>query len=147
MLSWPEAIQQDKYKTRAQRFPIEAPVRYRAGGDVAWGEGATVNISRSGVLFRAEKEIEPKTMLEMRIVFPSEITGNGPANILCWGRSSAKNASTLRAPPQRLPPQSSSTVSSTRSRWHLVPYPMRPVGYGHFCPARLVFRLLFIKSN
>ena len=24
-------------------------------------------------------------MLEIRIVFPSQITGDGPANILCWG--------------------------------------------------------------
>jgi hypothetical protein len=70
---------------RAQRFPIETPMRYRQGGQMAWSEGATVNISRSGVLFRAEQEIEPKTMLEMRITFPSEITGSVPANIGCWG--------------------------------------------------------------
>lgn len=87
MLTSPEATQQDaaKYKPRAQRFPIQAPLRYRASGEIAWSEGATVNLSRSGVLFRAEQEIEPKTMLEMRIVFPREITGDGPANILCWG--------------------------------------------------------------
>jgi len=86
VLTRPEGMQQNAYKPRAQRFPIEAPLRYRVGGELAWNEGATVNISRSGVLFWAEKEIEPKTMLEMLIVFPSELTGNGPASILCWGR-------------------------------------------------------------
>jgi hypothetical protein len=85
LLSSREAIEQDKHKSRAQRFPIEAPLRYRAGGEFAWTEGATVNISRSGILFRAEKEIPPRTMLQMRIMFPSELTGYGRASILCWG--------------------------------------------------------------
>jgi hypothetical protein len=79
------ATERDKYKPRAQRFPIEAPLRYRIGGDSSWTKSATVNISRSGILFRAEKEIPAKTMLQMRIVFPSELTGYGPASILCWG--------------------------------------------------------------
>ena len=90
------AIELDKYKQRAQRFPIEAPLRYRTGGDTAWTKGATVNISRSGILFWAETEIPPRTMLQMRIVFPSELTGYGPASILCWGpvvRNECPNAS------------------------------------------------------
>ena len=79
------AIERDKHKQRAQRFPIEAPLRYRTGGVTAWTKGATVNISRSGVLFRAENEIPPRTILQMRILFPSELTGYGPVSILCWG--------------------------------------------------------------
>ena len=86
MPTLPEAMQQDKCKPRAQRFPIETPVRYRASGAVVWTEGVTLNISRSGVLFRAEKEIASMAMLEIRIVFPSKITGNGPVSILCCGR-------------------------------------------------------------
>jgi len=81
-----ESAKQDEHKPRAQRFPIAAPLRCRTGGELAWIGGATVNISRSGVLFLAERGIEPRTMLQMRIILPSELTGNGPASILCWGR-------------------------------------------------------------
>ena len=59
--------------------------RYRIGGESAWMEGTTINISRSGILFRAQKEIAPRTMLQMRIVFPSELTGYGPVSIVVLG--------------------------------------------------------------
>ena len=85
MLTSPEAIEREGYKPRAQRFPIEARFRYHIGGEPVWMEGTTVNISRSGILFRAQKEIAPRTMLQMRIVFPSKLTGYGPVSIVCWG--------------------------------------------------------------
>lgn len=44
-----------------------------------------MNISRSGVFFRAEKEVGLKTVLEMRILFPIDVVGEAPANVLCWG--------------------------------------------------------------
>jgi hypothetical protein len=69
LLSSREATEQEEHKSRAQRFPIEAPLRYRAEEESAWTEGATVNISRSGILFRAEKEIPPRTILQMEISF------------------------------------------------------------------------------
>ena len=70
---------------RARRFPIQTPFEYRPSGDPEWLTGETVNISRSGVLFRAGKKLEPETMLEMHIVFPGEITGGDPVNVHCWG--------------------------------------------------------------
>jgi hypothetical protein len=73
------------YQPRAERFPIRTPLRYRASGESDWCEGTTLNISRSGVFFRAEKEVDLKTVLEMRILFPAEIIGESPANVLCWG--------------------------------------------------------------
>ena len=85
LLMHDKAAGQEKYKKRALRFPIEAPLRYRIGGEFAWTEGSTVNISRSGILFRSDKEIPPKTMLQMCIVFPSELTGYDTTTILCWG--------------------------------------------------------------
>ena len=85
MLTSPEAIEREGYKPRAQRFPIETRFRYHIGGEPVWMEGTTVNISRSGILFRAPKEIAPRTMLQMRIVFPRELTGYGPVSIVCWG--------------------------------------------------------------
>jgi hypothetical protein len=85
LVSPPEATERGKCGQRAQRFPIEAPLRYRFGGQFAWTEGMTVNISRSGILFRAEKKIPSRTMLQMCIVFPTELTGYSPASIVCWG--------------------------------------------------------------
>ena len=72
-------------KPRAQRFPIQTPVRYRESGQTAWSEGVTVNISRSGVLFRAPEVPEPKTVLEMQILLPAEVTGGMAANVVCLG--------------------------------------------------------------
>jgi len=77
--------EQGSYQARAERFPIRTSLRYRASGQPAWSEGTTLNISRSGVFFRAEKEVEPKTVLELRILFPAEVIGEAPANVLCWG--------------------------------------------------------------
>ncbi len=77
--------QPSNLKPRAQRFPIETPLRYRESGRAEWNEGTTINISSSGVLFRCAAVLEPKTMLEMQIVFPSEITGGVPANVVCVG--------------------------------------------------------------
>lgn len=85
MLTSSETIEREGYKPRAQRFPIETRFRYHIGGEPTWMEGTTINISRSGILFRAQKEIAPRTMLQMRIVFPSQLTGYGPVSIVCWG--------------------------------------------------------------
>jgi hypothetical protein len=70
---------------RAERFPIRTPLRYRESGQAVWSEGTTVNISRSGVLFSSEKEIKPKTLLELRILFSEDVVGEKPANVICWG--------------------------------------------------------------
>ena len=70
---------------RAQRFPISTPILYRERGESEWSEGTTVNISRSGILFRSSRELQPKSMLEMMILFPAEITGGAAADVVCWG--------------------------------------------------------------
>ncbi len=77
--------QKDNYVVRAPRFPIEARMQYREGGETAWHEGTTINISRSGVLFRAARTLEPRKVLEMRIDFPPEYTGEAETSVVCWG--------------------------------------------------------------
>ena len=57
-------------------------MRYRESGQTAWCEGTVINMSRSGVLFHAASEVEPKNTLELEILFPSE---DPPTNVLCWG--------------------------------------------------------------
>jgi hypothetical protein len=70
---------------RAPRFAIRTPVQFRESGQGTWSEGTTVNISRSGVLFNADNLLERETMLEMRIIFPAEVTGAVPMSVVCWG--------------------------------------------------------------
>lgn len=80
-----EAASKSEYVDRAQRFPIHAPMQYREGGETAWHEGNTLNISRSGVLFTSEQELENRKVLEMRIAFPPEMTGGSETKVVCWG--------------------------------------------------------------
>jgi hypothetical protein len=72
-------------KPRAPRFPIQTTVHYRVSGEHDWHEGTSINISRTGVLFKAEDDLPPQTVLEMRIQFPAELTGDTPTNVVCWG--------------------------------------------------------------
>ncbi|HKU25041.1 MAG TPA: ATP-binding protein [Candidatus Sulfotelmatobacter sp.] len=71
--------------SRAKRFNLQIPLRYRPVGDDVWRKGTTENISRSGVLFRAQEMIQPQAELEIRLVLPPEITGLSTAEVLCRG--------------------------------------------------------------
>ena len=79
------AVGQGSLTPRARRFPIRTTVRYRASGEADWREGASINISSSGILFRVCETLPVETMLDMQIIFPQEVTGGVPANVECWG--------------------------------------------------------------
>jgi len=70
---------------RAQRFNLHLPVKYRLLGQNDWREGTTENISRSGMLFRAEELIAPNAQLEINLVLPAEIGGLSAAEVVCRG--------------------------------------------------------------
>ncbi len=53
--------------SRATRFPLALPLRYRESGTIPWHKGSTVNISRTGILFQPERDLPLHTALEMRI--------------------------------------------------------------------------------
>jgi hypothetical protein len=72
-------------KERARRFAIPMALSYRPHLEKRWYSGQTVNISRSGVLFRAEFPLEPATPVQMRVVFPAEVFQEGPVEVLCRG--------------------------------------------------------------
>jgi hypothetical protein len=59
------------YISRATRFPLNLPLRYRESGTIPWHEGSTVDISRTGILFQAGQDLPLRTALEMRIEIPS----------------------------------------------------------------------------
>jgi hypothetical protein len=70
---------------RAPRFAIETPLRYRRVGQSEWLEGTIENISRRGVLFRAESLIDSDKPIEMSFVLPVEISDQAPAEVVCFG--------------------------------------------------------------
>jgi len=59
---------------RAQRFPLELPLRYLKSGVSEWNKGTTKNISRTGILF-STGEIPPiDSELEIMVQFPMNAT-------------------------------------------------------------------------
>lgn len=70
---------------RARRFPMEFPLRYRPVDDAAWHEGRGTNISRSGMLFRAEQSLRLRAPVEVSFLMPVEIPGESPATVICQG--------------------------------------------------------------
>jgi hypothetical protein len=71
---------------RAPRFPIRMTLRYRPSGDSFWREGRTENISRSGVLFRADQPVPVLATIEMLLALPVEVGGGENAIVICRGR-------------------------------------------------------------
>lgn len=84
--------------SRAQRFQLHLPLRYRRLGENTWHDGTTENISRSGMLFQAEELLQPSAMLEINLVLPAEIAGLSATEVVCRGevvRTVEHNGDTL----------------------------------------------------
>lgn len=58
------------FVSRAVRYNVQVPIRYRRAGEAAWMAGATRNISTTGVLFAAETALPAGSMLELNISLP-----------------------------------------------------------------------------
>ena len=79
--------QQRSPAPREPRRILQVRVRYRpAGDDEAWREGLSENISRSGVLFRADSCVSPETLIEMLLTLGGEIGENSTGTLVCLGR-------------------------------------------------------------
>lgn len=70
---------------RAQRFKLQLPLKYRPIGEDDWRAGTTENISRSGLLFRAEEMLPANIQVEINLVLPPEIAGLSAAEVVCRG--------------------------------------------------------------
>jgi CheY-like chemotaxis protein len=81
----PVVLRNSASPSRAQRFKLRLPLKYRQLGKDDWLAGTTENISRSGLLFRAEQAIAPNVQLEISLVLPAEIAGLSDAEVLCRG--------------------------------------------------------------
>jgi CheY-like chemotaxis protein len=71
--------------SRAQRFQLHLPLKYRRLDEDKWHDGETRNISRSGLLFEAEDFLQPNVVLEINLVLPAEIAGLSPTEVVCRG--------------------------------------------------------------
>jgi PAS domain S-box-containing protein len=71
--------------SRAQRFQLHLPLKYRRLDEEKWHDGETRDISRSGLLFQAEDLLQPNVILEINLVLPAEIAGLSPTEVVCKG--------------------------------------------------------------
>lgn len=86
-MSFKEKPQADR--RQSDRFPIEREVRYRVlnkrGGEEV-GEGNTVNISSSGVLFTSKHLLLPGRRMELAISWPAQLNNQVPLKLVARGR-------------------------------------------------------------
>ncbi len=76
-------------RRHSDRFPIEREVRFRVlnkrGGEET-GDGKTLNISSSGVLFTSEHLLLPGRRLEVSISWPVQLNNVVPLKLVARGR-------------------------------------------------------------
>lgn len=72
--------------TRAPRYPIPMPLRYRKPDEAAWHDGKVENISRTGVLFTVEGLFERGVPVELTFQLPVQFGGRSAGQVLCQGR-------------------------------------------------------------
>ena len=76
-------------RRRSDRFAIERELRYRAlnkrGGEEA-GEGKTVNMSSSGVLFTSAQILRPGRRVELAISWPAQLNNKCALKLVARGR-------------------------------------------------------------
>lgn len=76
-------------RRRSSRFPIERELRYKTlnqRAEIMAGNGKTVNISSSGVLFTADHELAVGTRLEVSISWPAQLNDKCLLNLVARGR-------------------------------------------------------------
>ena len=52
---------------RAERFPLSVPLRFRKNRTSHWLEGRTMNLSRTGILFKTDEALPADSLLEIRV--------------------------------------------------------------------------------
>ena len=76
-------------RRQSDRFPIEREVKYRvltkrSGEEM--GDGKTINISSSGILFSSEHMLLPGRRLEVSISWPAQLNNKTSLRLVAKGR-------------------------------------------------------------
>ena len=85
-------------RRRSSRFPIEREVRYKTlnqRAEILAGNGKTLNISSSGVLFTSDHDLAVGTRLEVSISWPAQLNEKCLLNLVARGRVSRHNKGQL----------------------------------------------------
>lgn len=85
-------------RRRSSRFPIEREVRYKTlnqRAEILAGNGKTLNISSSGVLFTSDHELPVGTRLELSISWPAQLNEKCFLNLVARGRVTRHNKGSL----------------------------------------------------
>lgn len=64
--------------TRADRYRVRAPMRFRRTGHMGWLSATTINLSKSGVLFITDTTLPAGTSIEVEITLPQKGPGHQP---------------------------------------------------------------------
>lgn len=74
------------WSPRARRIKLnDQEMKYRVVGTTSWQRGAVVNISQTGVLFRAAELLPDNEEVEMILEMPREIIGQEHAQVIARG--------------------------------------------------------------
>ncbi len=76
-------------RRRSSRFPIERELRYKTLNqrtEALAGNGRTLNISSSGVLFTSDHDLPVGTRLEVSISWPAQLNEKCLLNLVARGR-------------------------------------------------------------
>ena len=71
---------------RAARFALAMPGRYRLGQRPRWRDVRIVNLSDTGILFRAPEPLSLGTLFEMIVDTPMQIGNLAPGRFRCLAR-------------------------------------------------------------
>ncbi len=85
-------------RRRSSRFPIEREVRYKTlnqRAETLAGNGKTLNISSSGVLFTSDHDLPIGTRLEVSISWPAQLNEKCLLNLVARGRVTRHNKGQL----------------------------------------------------
>ena len=85
-------------RRRSSRFPIERDVRYKTLNqrtETLAGNGKTLNISSSGVLFTSDHDLPVGTRLELSISWPAQLNDKCMLNLVARGRVTRHNKGQL----------------------------------------------------
>jgi len=74
------------WQPRERRIRHRVAVQIRVWGSEEWSEGATENISRSGVLFRSSNPLEVGSEIELIFDMPHDLTGDDDTRAICEGK-------------------------------------------------------------